>query len=73
MNKEVLIKTFKEFKLNPKKIFVASDFTKAGINKFRESHLRTLKSLGLIEELNTRYNWGKDYNIRKAVRGYRLI
>lgn len=72
INKRTLIKTYKEFVRNPKKIFVCTDFFKARANTLRAKYLNTLISLNLIECVSAVYKWGKGYKRRKDIKGYRL-
>jgi hypothetical protein len=66
-----LIEMFKQFKQNPNKIFVLSDFGRSHKELFRERYLDTLIKLGLIEEVKTVYYCNS--NKRRDVRGYRLL
>ncbi len=72
INRNVLVKTFKRFKEEPNKVFVASDFVDAKRREFRETHLQTLIQLGLIEEVEAYYECGYLKNSRRRVRGYKL-
>ncbi len=72
IDKYILIKTFKRFKRQPKKVFLVTDFTKAHQNIFRSQCLYTLIVLGLIEQVPATYKCGPKYKIRREVKGYKL-
>ncbi len=73
IDKHKLIRVFKMFKNQPKKIFVASEFSyKANTWIIRNQYLRTLIVLGLIEQVPTVYKCGRKYKSKRMVKGYRL-
>lgn len=71
VDKYTLIRTFKTFRGNPLKIFVNADFHYG--KKFREKYLHTLEVLGLIEEVEAVYDFGRKYKTRRSVKGYRFV
>ena len=72
IDKSLLIRVFKDFKRNPKKVFVARDFFINAPNIYRRKYLNTLISLNLIEEVIAVYNCGVKNSVRRQVKGYRL-
>ncbi len=72
INRNVLVKTFKRFKEEPNKVFVASDLVDARRREFRERYLQTLILFGLIEEVETYYECGHLKKSRRRVRGYKF-
>lgn len=74
ISKNTLIKTYKRFLDRPYKVFLIKDFcTDNKRNQFRERHLYTLMSLGLIEEIEAIYYNGKNQRICHNTKGYKLI
>ena len=72
IDRNVLVKTFKRFKTEPNKVFVASDFVDARRTEFREIYLQTLIQLGLIEEVEAYYQCGLHKHSRRSIHGYKL-
>lgn len=74
IDKDVLLRIYKDFKKYPLRIFVASDFFKSTRVILREKYLHTLVSLDLIEEVPTVYEFGlRGKKARRGVRGYKII
>ncbi len=71
IDKNTLIRVFKMFKNQPKKVFVATDFN-SHINIFRTKYLHTLVVLGIIEVVSAIYKCGRKYKSKRTVKGYRL-
>lgn len=73
INKSILINIYKQFKSNPKKVFIVSDFLVNNTNIFREKYLHTLISFELIEEVPAIYKFGRKFRARREIKGYKLL
>lgn len=67
-----LIEVYKQFKRDPKRVFIAGDFNPSTPHLFRMKYLNTLISLSLIEQVPVTYKYGSKYIARKEIKGYKL-
>jgi len=67
-----LMRIFREFKLNPKKIFVAKDFFKSNSKLYAQRYLTTLIKLGIIEKFKITFHSGRKRAATGDAIGYRL-
>lgn len=67
-----LMRIFREFKLNPKKIFVVKDFFKSNPKLYAQRYLTTLIKLGIIEKFNIKFYSGRKRAATGDAVGYRL-
>lgn len=71
---KLLLDIFHQFKYNPNKVFVATDFFNSSKrDKERERYLGLLIKFGVIEEVIAVYYYGKKHNIKGECKGYRFI
>jgi hypothetical protein len=67
---ERVLGIYRQFKNNPLKVFMRKDFCIS--TKRIEPHLFLLLRLNLIEQVPVIYRTGKNLNIKRDVKGYRL-
>ena len=72
IDKGKLIHIYKQFKNNPLKIFIASDFSKVDRHTIRIRYINTLIILGVIKRVPTMYRCGVKYKAIRMVKGYKL-
>ena len=70
INRCSLVRVYNRMKKEPLKVWVCKDL---GDNyKSNRTYLQVLKEMGLIEQVNAVYDYGKWHQTRRDVKGYRL-
>jgi len=72
IDKNILVSIFKQMKMDPLKVFVARDFFDSRANKQRR-YLNVLVYLGIIEQVPGIYTCGKYDQVKRTVKGYKLL
>ena len=75
IDKNSLMRIYKEMKYQPNKVWVKSDFLKiVGVGKRIPTYLNVLIQLGLVEIVNIVWRSGKRHMIERSGRGgYKII
>lgn len=72
MSRYKILSVYREMKEQPSKTFIASDFKLHGGRNISREILKTLKGLGLIEQVPAIYLFGKRKESKREVQGYKL-
>lgn len=68
---EILVRYKRMIEREKEKTWIAKDFSSG--TKTARIYLKTLKGLGIIEEVDAYYKTGRNKGSRKSIHGYRMV